>query len=228
MSYICRKFNHLNILNMGLLLNCPVGAELADIPVDECPSSLGQVQKVIFQRIYSGAGTKNTFLAATADPKLKASLTAVLSAANGTKVVPSPYLNAPTTEAGAAKTYGGGNETLGGVEIIIGREPTSFTANILRVAQKTISALKSYMSENVGVYLVDEYGRIACLADNVTTPTAYYPIPISSLFVGDKSLGGLEAPDMNVISWKFFPNWSDNLVFVTPTDFNALSDLVNP
>lgn len=228
MSYICRKFNHLNILDMGLLLDCPGRAALANIPVDEWPSSLGQVQKALFQRIYSGAGTKNTFLAATADPKLKASWTAVLSSANGTKVVSSPYLNAPTTEAGAAKTYGGGNETLGGVEIIIGREPTSFTANILRVAQNTISALKSYMSENVGVYLVDEYGRIACLADNVTTPTAYYPIPISSLFVGDKSLGGLEAPDMNVISWKFFPNWSDNLVIVTPTDFNALSDLVNP
>ena len=213
---------------MGFLLNCPVGAALANIPVDECPSALGQVQKVLFQRIYSDAGKKNSFAVATANPNLKASWTAVLSAANGTKVVPSPYLNAPTTEAGAARTYGGGNETLGGVEIIIGREPTSFTANILRVAQKTIIALKSYMSENVGVYLVDEYGRIACLADKVTTPTAYYPIPISSLFVGDKSLGGLEAPDMNVISWKFFPNWSDNLVFITPTDFNALSDLVNP
>jgi len=213
---------------MSLLCNCPVGPTLTDIPVDLCPSSLGQVQKVNFQRIYSSAGTKNSFVAATADPKLKASWTAVLSAKDGTKVVPSPYLNAPTTEAGAARTYGGGNETLGGVEIIIGREPTSFTANILRVAQNTISALKSYMCENVGVYLVDEFGRIACLADNVTTPTAYYPIPIYSLFVGDKSLGGLEAPDMNVISWKFFPNWSDNLVIITPTDFNALTDLVNP
>ena len=213
---------------MSLLCNCPAGEKLADIPVDECPSSLGQVQKVIFQRIYSSAGTKNSFVAATADPKLKASWTAVLSAKDGTKVVPSPYLNAPTTEAGAARTYGGGNETLGGVEIIIGREPTSFTANILRVAQNTISALKSYMCENVGVYLVDEFGRIACLADNVTTPTEYYPIPISSLFVGDKSLGGLEAPDMNVISWKFFPNWSDNLVILTPTDFNALTDLATP
>ena len=89
---------------MGLLLNCPVGAALVDIPVDECPSSLGQVQKALFQRIYSGAGTKNAFSVSTSDPKLKASWTSVLSAANGTKVVPSPYLNAPTTEAGAAKT----------------------------------------------------------------------------------------------------------------------------
>jgi hypothetical protein len=213
---------------MSLLCNCPAGTALSNIPISECLESFGQVQKVIFQRIYSGAGTKNSFVAATASPKLKASWTAVLSAANGTKVVPSPYIQAPTIEAGAARTYGGGNETLGGVEIIIGREPTSFTGNILRSAQDTIAALKTFMCENVGVYLVDEFGRIGMLVDNRKTPAKYFPIPIQGLFVGDKSLGGLEAPDMNAISWKFFPNWSDNLVIVTPTDFNALTDLVNP
>lgn len=213
---------------MGLLCNCPAGAELIDIPIGECPETLGQVQKVVFQRIFSTGSTKNSFVIATADPRLKASWTPLLAASDGTKVVQSPYINAPTTEAGAAKTYGGGNETIGGIEIIVGREPTSFTGNIIRSAQKTIKALKSYMCENVGVYLVDEYGRIACLVDDVTTPTKNFPIPIQGLFVGDKSLGGLEAPDMNVISWKFFPNWSDNLVILAPTDFNALTDLATP
>ena len=213
---------------MSLLCNCPAGAALSNIPISECPESFGQVQKVIFQRIFSTGSTKNSFVAATSDPKLKASWTPLLAAADGTKVVQSPYIQAPTTEAGAAKTYGGGNETLGGIEIIIGREPTSFTGNILRSTQDTIAALKTFMCETVGVYLVDEFGRIGMITDNRTTPTKYFPIPIQGLFVGDKSLGGLEAPDMNVISWKFFPNWSDNLVILTPTDFNALSDLVTP
>lgn len=213
---------------MSLLCNCPAGAALADIPISECPESFGQVQKVIFQRIFSTGSTKNSFVAATADPKLKASWTPLLAAADGSKVVQSPYIQAPTTEAGAAKTYGGGNETLGGIEIIIGREPTSFTGNILRSTQDTITALKTFMCETVGVYLVDEFGRIGALVDNRTTPTMYFPIPIQGLFVGDKSLGGLEAPDMNVVSWKFFPNWSDNLVILTPTDFNALTDLATP
>lgn len=213
---------------MGLLCNCPVGAELVDIPLSDCPESLGQVQKVIFQRIFSTGATKNFFDAATADSKLKASWTPLLAASDGTKVVQSPYIQAPTTEAGAAITYGGGNETLGGVELIIGREATSFTGNILRTTQKTIKAMKSYMCENVGVFLVDEFGRIACLVDNLTTPTKYFPIPIQGLFIGDKSLGGLEAPDMNVISWKFFPNWSDDLAIIVPSDFNALTDLATP
>src|SRR5574344_886606 len=213
---------------MSLLCNCPAGAALADIPISECPESFGQVQKVIFQRIFSTGSTKNSFVAATADPKLKASWTPLLTAAEGSKVVHSPYIQAPTTEAGAAKTYGGGNETLGGIEIIIGREPTSFTGNILRSTQDTIAALKTFMCETVGVYLVDEFGRIGALVDNRTTTTKYSPIPIQGLFVGDKSLGGLEAPDMNVVSWKFFPNWSDNLAILTPTDFNALTDLATP
>src|SRR5574344_1620853 len=213
---------------MSLLCNCPTGAELVDIPVSDCPESLGQVQKVIFQRIFSTGSTKNSFVAATADPKLKASWTPLLAASDGTKVVQSPYIQAPTTEPGSARTYGGGNETLGGVELIIGREPTSFTANLLRTSKATVAALKKYMCENVGVYLVDEFGRIAGLVDSLSSPTKFSPIPIGSLFVGDKTLGGLEAPDMNVISWKFFPNWSDKLHLITPDDFNALTDLVTP
>ena len=209
---------------MSLLCNCPTGAALPSIPLSECPESLGQVQKVIFQRIFSTGNTKNELV----NPSVKASWTPLLAASDGTKVVQSPYLQAPTTEPGAARTYGGGNETLGGVELIIGREPTSFTANLLRTSQATVAALKQYMCENVGVYLVDEFGRIAGLVDDPSAPTNFSPIPIGSLFVGDKTLGGLEAPDMNVISWKFFPNWSDNLRLITPDDFNALTDLVTP
>lgn len=213
---------------MSLLCNCPAGAALASVPLSECPESFGQIQKVIFQRIFKTGSTRNEFVVATSLPTVLASWTPLLAAADGSKAVQSPYIQAPTTEPGAAKTYGGGNETLGGLEMIIGREATSFTGNILRAPQKTIAALKTYQCENVGIILVDEFGRLGLIADNPTTPTKYTPIPIASLFVGDKSLGGLEAPDMNVISWKFFPNWSDNLVIVTPTDFNALTDLATP
>lgn len=213
---------------MGLLCNCPAAAEIPDVPISDCPESFGQIQKVVLQRIYSTGNTKNKFVIASANPNVLASWTPLLAASDGTKVVQTPYIQAPTTEAGAARTYGGGNETLGGIELIIGREPTSFNGNIIRSAQNTIKALKEYQCENVGVYLIDEYGRIGMLADDVDTPTEYYPIPINGFFVGDKSLGGLEAPDINAIMWKFYPNWSDNLKLITPTDFDALSDLATP
>lgn len=212
---------------MSILCNCPAGAALPGIFLSDCPESFGQIQKVIFQRINKTGSTKNEFVIATASPLVKASWTPLLAAADGTKVVQSPYIQAPTTEPGKAKTFGGGNETLGGVEIIVGRDATAFTGNILRAPQKTIADLKKFQCENVGVYLVDEFGRIGLIADDPTTPLKYSPVPIQGLFVGDKKFGGLEAPDMNEIQWKFFPNWSDKLVFITPTDFNALTDLVS-
>ena len=207
---------------------CPANAALTTIPALCCAVSFVQIQKVAFQRLQSAAGTKNSFTS-SADIKLKASWTALMSAADGTKVVVSPYIQAPATEAGAARTFGGGNETLGGVEMIIGREPTSFTGAMRAVAQSVIKAMKDLQCEsitdNLGVYLFDENGNICALQDQ-TTPTTFYPIPIRGLFIGDKTFGGWEAPDSNAIHWSFLPNYSDDLAIVTPTDFNPLTDLV--
>lgn len=152
----------------------------------------------------------------------------MLSADDDTKIVISPYIQAPTAEAGAARTFGGGNETLGGVEEIVGREPTPFTGVMRKLPQKIIKALKELQCEswgdNLGVYLFDENGAIGAIKDEKTA-TTYYPIPIRSLFIGDKTFGGYEAPDSNNIQWAFLPNWSDDLAFIVPEDFNPLTDL---
>lgn len=196
------------------------------IPVANCPETFGQIQKVAFQRLYDDSGAKNQFKTAAAITKL-ASWTTLLAAANSTKVVVSPYIQAPTAEGGAARTFGGGNDTLGGVEEIIGREPTAFTGAIRKVPQAIIKVLKELQCEswadNLGVYLFDENGAIGALKG--ATDGDYFPIPIRALFIGDKTLGGLDAPDSNAIQWSFLPNWSDNLVIVAPEDFNPLTDL---
>lgn len=212
---------------MGLLINCPNAASINSVPLNECYESLGQVQKVVFQRLYDGT-TRNSISASVTPITTLAAWTPLLAAVDGTKVVQSPYIQSPETEPGAAINFGGGNETLGGIEITVGAEPTAFTGNVLRSTQDTIKALKGMMAENLGVYIIDEHGRIACEADDYGTPTEYYPIPIRNLFIGDKKLGGYEGVDMNAISWKFFPNWSDDLKILVPTDFNALTDLVTP
>lgn len=207
-----------------MICKCPRGAALPDIPAVTCPESFGQIQKVAFVRLYKTDGTKNKFVTAS-DIKLKASWTPLLTAADDTKVIISPYIQAPTAEAGAARTFGGGNDTLGGIEEIIGREATPFTGVIRKAPQTVIKALKDLQCENIGVYLFDENGAIGAIAD-ATTAGTYYPIPIRSFFVGDKTLGGFEAPDSNAIQWSFLPNWSDDLKLLAPTDFNPLTDLV--
>lgn len=212
------------------LCSCPAAAALTTIPAVTCPESFGQIQKVAFQRLKKADGTKNSFVtgASTAIDKL-AAWTAKMAATDGGKIVVSPYIQAPTVEPGAARTFGGGNETLGGVEMVIGREATPFTGVLRAVPQSVIKALKALQCEaigdNLGVFLFDENGAIAAIQDG-TTATTYYPIPIRSLFVSDKGFGGLEAPDINNIQWSFLPNYSDGLAIVTPSDFNPLTDLV--
>lgn len=200
---------------------------MPDIPVSNCPESFGQIQKVAFQRLYKSTGEKNSFKTDEGIEK-KASWTSLLSADDDTKIVISPYIQAPTAEAGAARTFGGGNETLGGVEEIVGREPTPFTGVMRKLPQKIIKALKELQCEswgdNLGVYLFDENGAIGAIQD-AKTATIHYPIPIRSLFIGDKTLGGYEAPDSNNIQWAFLPNWSDDLAIIVPEDFNPLTDL---
>lgn len=206
---------------------CPANAAITSIPSVTCTETFGQIQKIAFQRIYASAGVKNKFDSLTEIGKL-ASWTAFKSAADSTKIVISPFINAPTQEPGAPRTFGGGNESLNGIEEIIGREPSAFTAQLRKMPQSVIKIMKELECEaaanNLGVFLFDETGRIEALVDP-SVATTYYPIPIQSLFIGDKTHGGLEAPDSNALQFAFLPNYSDQLSIVTPSDFNPLTDL---
>ena len=209
------------------LCTCPAAASLTSIPAAGCPESFGQIQKIAFQRLRKADGTKTSFTS-TSSILIKASWTAKMSASDATKIVISPYIQAPSQEAGSPRTFGGGNETLGGVEIIIGREPSTFTGVIRSVSQDVIKAMKQLQCEaqadNLGVFLIDENGAVEAIKDE-SVATTFYPIPIRSLFIGDKAHGGLEAPDSNAIQFSFLPNYSDNLSIQVPTDFNPLTDL---
>ena len=211
---------------MGLNCGCPAGKHLNELEIAECKESFGQIQKVIITRIFSSAGTKNKLPKATVTTK--ATMTPLFTASDGTKLIVSPYIQNPTTEPGEARTFGGGNQTLGGIEIVIGREPTNFTGIIYQEAQSVIKTLKSYSCEKIGVFLIDENGNIGAI-DEVGDGENYLPIPVDKFFVGDKNLGGYEEPVSNTISWSFYPNWSDNLVLIKADtlDYNPLTDLVN-
>lgn len=215
---------------MGLNCGCPVAASLHGLTIPECKESLGQIQKVLFQRIFKAEATKNRI--SLEDIKKKTSMAALLSATDSSKLIVSPYIQNPTTTPGEARTFGGGNQTLGGIEIVIGREPTTFEGVIYQESQSVIKTLKTYSCENIGVYLIDEHGNIAGFSPSDTTDIL--PIPIDKFFVGDKNLGGYEEPDSNTISWNFQANWSDDLVIVKygfgddgGFDYYPLLDLAN-
>ena len=219
---------------MSLICQYPAAAAITTIPAVTCPENFGQIQKVAFQRLRKADGTRNAMTGSTGTPAvdniaLKATWTALLAAADGSKVVVSPYINAPADSGGDARMTSGGNDDLGGVPQVLGGNPVQFDGSLRSVPQSIIKAMKELQCEanagNLGVFLFDENGKIEALQDG-TTATTYYPIPIRALFIGSKIHGNFDAKDSNAISWQYPDNYSDDLVIVTPTDFNPLTDLV--
>ena len=213
---------------MSLICQCPAAAAMTTIPAVTCPENFGQIQKVAFQRLRKADGTKNSFTNAAAITAL-ASWTALLAAADGSKIVVSPYINAPADSGGDARRTGGGNDDLGGISQVLGGNPVQFDGSLRSIPQSVIKVMKELQCEaavgNLGVFLFDENGKIEAIQD-ATTQTTYYPIPIRSLFIGSKIHGNIDAKDSNAISWLYPDNYSDNLKIVTPADFNPLTDLV--
>lgn len=211
---------------MSLICACPAAAALADVPNVTCPENFGQIQKVAFTRLVKADGTKNSFTSAAAITAL-ASWTPKLTAADGSKIVVTPYINAPADSGGDARMTSGGNDDLGGIPEVIGGEPVQFTGSLRSIPQSVIKALKTLQCEansgNLGVFLFDENGKIEAIKGDVAG--TYYPIPVRALFVGSKIHGNYDAKDSNVISWYYPDNYSDDLEIVTP-EFNPLTDLV--
>ena len=182
-----------------------------------CGIRYGQVQKVAFTRIgniFSNSSNPITDLA---------SWTAFLSAEDSTKIVVTPYVEAPTMEGGDEKTFGGGNATLDGIIMVLGSQPVRMSFALRNYPQTIISALKVLTKiKDLGVFLFNDNGGIICLQEGGT----YLPIPIRALFVGDLILSGRTQPDRNTMKFSFKSNYSDKLVVVKP-DFSPINDLAN-
>lgn len=186
----------------------------------------GQIQKVIFQRIYSSGSTRNSFTIATTNPNALASWTALESAVDGTKIQVSPYIQNVVFTPGGPLEEGGANETLGGIPIVVGREATRATSVIRNAPTGVIEDLKKYQCEEMGIYLINECGNIIGIADDPDTPTIFYPIPVFAFFIGDRTPGGFQLTDTNQFNWSFEPNWSDR-AYLVDTLFDARIALVN-
>lgn len=204
--------------------SCPASTALPSIPAKGCGENFGQIQKFAFTRLFKEDGSRNSFTAQAAITLL-ASWQPKLVANDSTKIVVTPIVDAPTQDGGDPITFGGGNDTPGGVERIIGRNPMNMTVSLREYPQALIKALKALQcEENLGVFPINGDGQLEAIADPATEGT-FYPVPIRSFFVGDKTHGGFNDPDSNVMRFSFLPNYSDDLKVVTP-EFNALTDLI--
>lgn len=216
---------------MSLICQCPAAAALTTIPNVVCPENFGQIQKVAFQRLRKADGNINQFDSNATTPTDifdLATWTPLLVAADGSKIVVSPYINAPADSGGDARMSSGGNDDLGGIPTVLGGNPVQFDGSLRSIPQSVIKVMKELQCEaaagNLGVFLFDENGKIEAIDVN-GDGSIFRPIPIRALFIGSKIHGNYDAKDSNAISWQYPDNYSDKLAIVT-LNFNPLTDLV--
>lgn len=191
---------------MGLFCSCPGETALPDVTVQNCPFDMGQVQKIIFQR-----------LSATpiSDSESLADWQALKAVTTDEKIVVSPLVFNPVFAAGDENVYGeNSNETPGGKGVKLGEWDSVFTGDFSQQVPAVVEALKKLECEsNLGVFLVAQDGRMFCKKIETTSGTppvtvrTYAPIPVSRFSLKSYTGGGLESPMRNEWTIKLPYNW---------------------
>lgn len=206
---------------MSRTVCCPVPTAIASVvtTLNPCRSDVGQIQKMVFWRSGNSIGTVGV---GTGGSEVEATWTALLAATGDTKAVVTPFLGNPELPNNEPREFGGGNETRNGITIRKGGTSSTFSASMYMEDQDVITSLKALACESLEVIFINENGQFIY---SDTDTFSGFPIAAGSLFVSDKSFGGYNDPDVNMINFSLYSNWSDTLEIGDDTTF-AL-DLVN-
>ena len=205
--------------------NCPKNTALTEIPQQDCPFNLRQIQRYIFQRggyLFDVAGTPPS------DIQLLADWQALKTVMDDTKVVITPLIGAdPVIESGDAITNGGGdNSTLNGVEENEGTNPASASAMFKSISPEIEKAMKNLICEtDLVVYFVLQGGRIA--AKKIEGSDQYTGFTAQSFFFSDRGNQGFGTKDLNTMTFQMPAGWSEDIVIFDSDElnFNPITDL---
>lgn len=167
--------------------------------IDPCPVNTGQIQRYVFV----DRGTEYPIASLT-----DATFWGAKQVATDTsKAIFSPLIGNPETEPGEPTEFGGGNETIDGVPIVVGYEPTTFTFRHYSMQKGMAKELRVFACRSVDVFLINENKQFCYNAKSATTATGF---PVQSYSLSDRKLGGYSEPDYNNGKMVWPEEWSDN------------------
>lgn len=204
------------------LISCPPGTALPSAANPTCPVQWDQIVKILWRRI-SGRATLTTVTVLTS-----AAVSPLLSAADATKLVVSPYIaNIIIPVQEPIKSGGNDNTTIDGIPRFEGLPFVPITGayienadpavmDTLRVALATESSLNG--DSNIEGFLVTRFGKVVAINPSSTT---LYGLKMHNIIIGDVASDGLNKTNRYPISWDFPPEFSVGAKQYTPTDYNA-------
>ena len=199
---------------------CPLLPALANTPPVECPENLGQWIKLAFQRKSADFSFATEITAA-----LLVNWTPLIGAVDDDKIVLTHFFSNHLVPQAEPITEGGGdNTTIDGVEDLLGYGPITVTGTFRDVPNDHITALKLFRCENTNIFPINNNGRIlAKQPGGAGNPV--FPIPIATWSISDAASQGLNTRDKANFRYSFVDGWREDLILITPTDFNAKTDL---
>lgn len=206
---------------MGLAFcACPAATALPTLPAITCLENFGQIQKIAFQRRQATAP-----FATVAAAQVIAGWQSFLDATDSTKIIVTPFFENFTIPGVVAKAEGGGdNSTLNGRPIPVDPDAVVAPGRFRSLPANVFKQLRALACETeLTAYMINNAGKVIGHSRNGTT---YEGIPVFNYFIGDKEALGFGTDDKNNFQFGLDPWWSTDLKYVTPTDFNALYDLV--
>lgn len=183
---------------------CPVGTYMTAIGTLSCPTSFGQVQKLIFQRA-GGLATAGLGTTTTGSTDTYTTWTTLAAATDASKVVVTPFISGFTLEPGGPREFGSGNDVRDGIPIIWGTNPTKVKCKLYEATKAIAANIKALECETIQVALVNENGQVAFDATNTAKVVGF---DVQSFHVSDRILGGYDGPDYYEISFSMPANWS--------------------
>ncbi len=197
---------------MSRTVFCPAPSELESVvtSLTDCPSSVGQVQKLVFWRTGNSIASVTTALVQTTWDTL-------LAASDDTKALVTPLFHNPDVPMGEPREFGGGNETIHGATYRKGGQSPTATFTMHDTDQEAITSLKKLGGEYLAVIFIDEANRF--VYSNAGGVVSGFEVVPNSLFVSDVKLGGFDEPDTNLLMFNLQPNWSNTLKITVATDF---------
>lgn len=189
---------------------CPVPTYIASVVTSvACPDNFGQIQKLVFWRAGNVIGS-------VATAEIEGTWTTILAATGDTKAVVSPFVSGASLVAGEPRQYGGGNDTIDGIPIIMGAEPTVFEARMLQYSQSTISKLKALMCEDLEVIFINENGQFGYRLSGTDDVAGF---PLKGFFVSDMNVPGYAEPSNNVIRFSIASGYMEDWLTSDATTF---------
>lgn len=201
---------------------CPLPAEISDITANDCPISWDQIQKVVLFR--KAAESDILWFATAADLALEAKWDALIADSGDGKIVIGPFFNNlvfPQSEA--LESGGNDNTTINGIPLFNGLGSVNITGDIKGASSELIRDLDTYTCEslaeqgvtNLRCMFIARGGRVIYTTSK-TDSVVPRGFEMYNLIVSDVGSEGLNAKNMNNISWYHPGYWSRYWAIVTP------------